>query len=139
MRIVPERDTLPRLLAFVYAPVLLCMGILLNTGAVRTAALPACALLNATGVACPTCGGTRAGLALWRLDPVEAFVQNPLVAAGLIALAAWFAAAAVMTLVPALRHTLQLETHEWRRLRRIALCVFVCTWIYEIVRHLGAD
>lgn len=139
MRLVPERDPLPRLLAFVYAPILLGIGALLTSGLARPESLPPCALLHATGIACPTCGGTRAGLALWRLDPLAAFVQNPLVALGLLALGLWFGAALVMTALPRLRYAPQLDARDWSRVRGAALVLFVCTWIYEIVRHLGAD
>ncbi|MDX2018160.1 MAG: DUF2752 domain-containing protein [Planctomycetota bacterium] len=40
-----------------------------------------CLLRRATGLPCPTCGSTRAILALTRLDPAEALRLNPLVAA----------------------------------------------------------
>jgi hypothetical protein len=51
---------------------------------------PFCAFRLATGLPCPTCGGTRSVLALvqWRLG--EAFWWNPLVALGCIAMCAWF-------------------------------------------------
>ena len=49
-----------------------------------TAKLPACVFRGVTGLPCPTCGGTRAALALARLDPAGAFQANPLVALGLV-------------------------------------------------------
>jgi hypothetical protein len=40
---------------------------------------PVCAFRAITGVPCPTCGGTRALLALSRLDAAAALAWNPLV------------------------------------------------------------
>ena len=47
--------------------------------------LPACAFRALTGVACPSCGATRAIEALARGDLATAFSSNPLVVAGLLA------------------------------------------------------
>ncbi|HSB36249.1 MAG TPA: DUF2752 domain-containing protein [Thermoanaerobaculia bacterium] len=49
-----------------------------------SAKVPACVFRGMTGVPCPTCGGTRAALALAHLDPAGAFQANPLVALGLV-------------------------------------------------------
>ena len=48
--------------------------------------LPGCILYDSTGIACPTCGGTRALWHLSRLHLVESFLANPMVC--LLALAA---------------------------------------------------
>jgi hypothetical protein len=47
--------------------------------------VPPCLFRSLTGVPCPTCGATRAALALARLDPVAAWISNPLAATGLVA------------------------------------------------------
>jgi hypothetical protein len=47
-------------------------------GARLAAALPGCRFKQWLGIPCPTCGTTRAALALARLDLVEAFVHYPL-------------------------------------------------------------
>lgn len=47
--------------------------------------LPACPFRAVTGVACPSCGATRAFEALARGDFATAFAMNPLVVAGLLA------------------------------------------------------
>lgn len=44
--------------------------------------LPDCFFKSTFGLPCPTCGGTRALVALARLDAASAFRSNPLVAAG---------------------------------------------------------
>jgi hypothetical protein len=46
------------------------------------AELPGCLFRAVTGVPCPTCGGTRALLALVRLDVPAALAWNPLVTVG---------------------------------------------------------
>jgi hypothetical protein len=52
------------------------------------AGLPSCFVKQWTGIPCPTCGGTRAALALVRFDVLGALRWNPLVAAGVALLAA---------------------------------------------------
>jgi Protein of unknown function (DUF2752) len=44
-----------------------------------------CPVKVATGLPCPTCGGTRATLALARLSPREALAANPAVTLGWLA------------------------------------------------------
>lgn len=43
-----------------------------------------CPLLRFTGVPCPSCGGTRAGLYLLGADPMAAFAANPGITAAAI-------------------------------------------------------
>ncbi len=50
------------------------------------AGLPACPLHRLTGLPCPSCGATRAALALARLDLLSAFSVSPLAAAGWVGL-----------------------------------------------------
>ncbi len=45
-----------------------------------------CPLLRFTGVACPSCGGTRAGLYLLGADPVSAFKMNAALTAAALTL-----------------------------------------------------
>lgn len=45
--------------------------------------VPACPFKGLTGLPCMTCGGTRAALALGRLDFLGALAMNPLAALGL--------------------------------------------------------
>ncbi len=137
MRIGPERDPLPRLLAFVYAPLGLAAWWLLEHQRMVDLDRLACPLLKYTGVACPTCGGTRAGLALGRLDLHAAFVENPLVALMLILLGVWFGYALLATPLPVLRVTVRLGTGERHLARLLAVGLIVGTWIYEIKRHAG--
>lgn len=48
--------------------------------------LPSCFFREITGIPCPTCGGTRAALALLSGDLAGAFHANPLVAAAFVLL-----------------------------------------------------
>jgi hypothetical protein len=84
-----------RQLAFLWGGAALACAAAAPFAADFSAQAPACAFHALTGVACPTCGGTRALLALARLDVASAVAWNPLVAlavlvfilGGLVALA----------------------------------------------------
>lgn len=135
MRLIPERDPLPRLLAFVYAAIGGAAWWLIEHQILFDTDRYACPLLAHTGVACPTCGGTHAGLALGRLDVIGAFTENPLIALGLVGLGLWFVYAVLATAVPRLRVNLRTSRGEARVIRILALALVVGTWIYEINRH----
>lgn len=51
--------------------------------------IPRCGLLSLTGVPCPFCGSTRCLIAWSRLDLVQAFSWNPLVATAGLCACAW--------------------------------------------------
>ena len=134
MRLAPETDSLPRLLAFpflaacgVLAGAFLWQGRLLEQAAF-------CPLRTTLGLPCPTCGGTHAALALVRGDVAEAWRQNPLVAAAACGLLLWAATSAVTTLVPSWRFRIDLSPPEKRALRIAAALSLLAAWAYEIVR-----
>lgn len=85
------------------------LGVLALLGAAcAAAALPLCPLANLTGWPCPSCGLTRAALALLRGDVARALALHPLVPLVLLLLSAfagsaWFGY--VRTGRPALRWT----------------------------------
>jgi hypothetical protein len=60
--------------------------------------LPGCFFRSVTGLPCPTCGGTRAALALARLDLPAALHANPLVALALLFVVVGGVAAGAMAL-----------------------------------------
>ena len=60
--------------------------------------LPVCLFRELTGLPCPTCGTTRAALALSRLDLAGAIAWNPLATLGALVFVLGGAAAAVASL-----------------------------------------
>ncbi len=124
-----------RLLAFVYGPMAVGIWWAVERGLLWPADHHACVLLERTGVACPTCGGVRAALAFGRGDPAGAFLQNPLVALGLVVLAMWFLWAVVATVRPAWRVVPTPSPGEARVLRIAVVMLVAGTWVYEIIRH----
>jgi hypothetical protein len=71
-----------RQLSLLWGAVALALVALSPLGATLAAALPSCLFRDFAGIACPTCGTTRAALALARLDPLRALAFNPLATLG---------------------------------------------------------
>jgi hypothetical protein len=96
--------------------------------------LPPCALYAITGCPCPTCGATRCVLALLHGRVGEAFGWNPMVFAGLAALALvnLYTAAALVARLPRLR--LSVSRMEGRVLRVAFVITMAANWTYEIHR-----
>lgn len=136
MNLVPERDGLPRLLAFVYAPMIAAGWWAVQEGWLWPPGSRSCVLLERTGLACPTCGGVRAVRALGAGQPLEALRQHPLVTLGLAAAGLWFLYAAAATLVPSWRRSPAFSPRETTALRRGGLALIAAAWLYQIVRHL---
>lgn len=93
---------------------------------------PPCLLHRWTGLPCPTCGGTRAALALVRGDIVAAWGWNPLVTVGLLALVVANAYAAVVLLfrLPCLRLDAAVAGAAWWR--AAAFGALGLNWAYLI-------
>jgi len=136
VRLVPERDPLPRLLAFVYAPMTAGLWWVVQRGWLWPPGSRSCVLLETTGVACPTCGGVRAVRALGGGHVGESLRQHPLVVPALALAAAWLLYAAAATVLPRWRRSLALGPREARALRLAAGLAFVSVWAYQILRHL---
>ena len=98
--------------------------------------LPPCAFRAVTGCPCPTCGATRCVLALLHGRLAEAVAWNPLVFAGLAALALLnlYAAGVLLARLPRLR--LSFTAMEVRVLRIALPMLLVANWAYEI-RRIG--
>ncbi|MFQ5669206.1 MAG: DUF2752 domain-containing protein [Acidobacteriota bacterium] len=112
-------------------------GFLLVAGlaAARTRAwmalAPGCVLKAVTGVPCPTCGGTRAALALAGGHPLAALGWNPLVGAGLMALALYVPYAWLVTagrLPPLRTGWLRPPMPVW--LRGTMAGIVLADWVY---------
>lgn len=92
--------------------------------------LPTCPIKAMTGLPCLTCGTTRAGLALSRMDLAGAFSINPLAAV------AWFALVGG-GLVVGLLALLDIPVREpdWRLslpIRCLLAMVFLTNWAYLV-------
>ena len=93
------------------------------------AGAPACAFRSLTGIPCPTCGGTRALLALGRLDVFAALAWNPLVT---LATALFFAGGAI-ALVRALRGQGVPDPAPPRWAGAAAAAAFAANWAFVVV------
>jgi len=94
------------------------------------AAAPACPVKSISGFPCPTCGATRAAVALAALDPWTALALNPLVTCAWMGLVLGGIAALVVSLtgrpLPTLPRRLPLAL-------RVAIVVVVAAnWLYLV-------
>ena len=65
------------------------IGLIMLLAPVASSAPVLCNFKRFTGVPCPTCGTTRAAIALTRGDLIEAVALNPLTTIGILVLAGW--------------------------------------------------
>lgn len=90
-----------------------------------------CPLRRYTGVPCPTCGGTRAAVALATLHPMRALAFNPLVTVALVVVPLW-----------ALRRwTKGHSPIDWFPSRRVVwflLALLMLNWAYVLWHQYGA-
>ena len=89
-----------------------------------------CAFKKWTGYPCPTCGGTRAVSALARGRLGEALAWNPLVFAGLLALAAWALLSLCVEVVGRREMEVELTRLEKWLARALALLLVLGGWAY---------
>jgi hypothetical protein len=134
MRLRPETDPLPRLLALVYLAIAALGWVALRWWGDGIARAARCPLFELTGLPCPTCGGTRAALALARLEPGAALQANPLVTVGALALGLWGAWGAAATAAPRLRAGVEFGRAERRIWRLGAAVALAAAWGCQIVR-----
>lgn len=96
--------------------------------------LPACPLRTLTGVPCPTCGSTRAGLSLAQGDPLGALHLNPLATlAGIGFVLGGVVAPAWIGLV---RRVPDLPSRWPVGLRVAALAAIVANWVWLLASGL---
>lgn len=92
--------------------------------------LPACTFRAVVGLPCPTCGATRAGLALARGEWLTALAHNPLFVVGLGVLSIW----SLLSVLKKLRgKTMSCETQSWPWLRRVVIGAILLNWLYLIL------
>jgi len=101
------------------------------------ALLPACTFRAALGFACPSCGVTRAGLALAQGELRLAFAYNPLFVIGLGILAIWSAKCCLEKLsgkeIKQAFADKILKKIRGKWLRWLAISAIVCNWLYLII------
>lgn len=96
-------------------------------GEVRTT----CLMRRATGVPCPSCGGTRAATAALQLDFAGAFGHNPLI----------MSAAVILLVVLLLRLAtgqairLDLSTAGWTVAAFVLIVLLVANWAWVLRQH----
>lgn len=134
MHLIKEQSPLPRLLVFPFLVLALASAFLLQRWPQLVLGLANCPLRDMTGLPCPTCGGTHAAVDLAHGSLFSAFLANPLVAVGAMALGIWAIYALIATLIPNLRHCLILGPKEKRATRILAALFILSTWIWEIIR-----
>ena len=132
MRLVPEINSLPRLLVFPFGLLTLFGFLAVRLAPEKVMQLAHCPLRDLTGLPCPTCGGTHAAVSLANGRLAEAFAASPLVAGGAILFALWLFAGVATTVVPAWRRSLELSPGEKRTARVLAVLIGVCGWIWVI-------
>jgi len=132
---VSEPDPSARQLAALWGGAAMALLALAPFGPRLAAALPACPVHTLTGLPCPSCGTTRAALALAAGDPLAAFAANPLAALGwLAAIAGGLAALALLAFGRPLP-SLPGWPERWRWPLAVALAA---DWAYLIGRELAA-
>ena len=92
--------------------------------------LPACPIKSVTHLPCPTCGTTRAAVALSRLDLAAALTINPLAAVSWVLLVGGGLVAGLWVLTGR-----PIREPDWRlsvRARWFLVLVVVANWIYLI-------
>ncbi|MBS3821935.1 MAG: DUF2752 domain-containing protein [Phycisphaerae bacterium] len=91
-----------------------------------------CPMKHLAGIPCPTCGSTRAGLAMLAGDPVRAWLWNPLV----VSITA--VACVVMGIRLATGWTLRLNftQREWRIATALLILAVLANWTYLL--YIGA-
>ncbi len=86
-----------------------------------------CMFRNVTGLPCPTCGSSRAALAVARGRPLDALVFNPLMTAAAALAITWLGVRVVL----ARRLELDLSPAMWS----VIAVLLGANWVYVILEH----
>lgn len=107
----------------------LAAGLVLMTGPLPEMVCP---FRGMTGLPCPTCGATRAGLALVSGDILLALRMNPPAAVALLGLAPYVAYALVVAWLDWPRLRVRFSAADWLLCRGAVLASVVATWAFLI-------
>ena len=119
-----------RQLGFLWGLVALLLVAMAPLASQLVATLPACPLHTLTDLPCPTCGATRAALALSRLDLAGSLVANPLAALAWIFLVAGGVVAGMFALAG-----IPVREPNWNlsvRSRAVLVTILVANWLYLV-------
>ena len=105
-------------------------GAVIIIGKVLGVSASACWFRRLFGFPCPTCGGSRALLALLEGRLLAAIGWNPLVTALLCIAPAWILARLLLGRSP----SLELRTREWRALPALIVLFVAIDWAYVLAR-----
>jgi hypothetical protein len=133
MQLLPERDPLPRLLAWIFFVLALLAVLVFRFWGRSIEVVAFCPLRRLIGLPCPSCGGTHVALALARGDVPTAFALNPLLTTAACLLALWIAYGMLATLIPAWRRQWVFTEQEKRALRWLAWLSLLAGWAYQIL------
>jgi hypothetical protein len=89
-----------------------------------------CLMQRVAGLPCPTCGTTRALVALAHGQTPAALAASPLATLTVLGLGLWALAALVLTAAPRLRRRVEASPGEGRRLLVVAAILLVANWLW---------
>jgi len=97
--------------------------------------LPACTFRSVVGIPCPSCGATRAGLALAHGELFSALLDNPFFVIGIAVLSVWSFMRTAKWWSGKGREDKALNFNITRRqrLKRAVMAAIILNWIYLIV------
>jgi len=95
------------------------------------ALMPACLFHSITGLPCPSCGSTRAAMALSHLDLASAFGMNPLAALAAVAFVFGGLAAGIAALIG---RPLRFYSPSERTIRLLVILAVTANWGWLLLR-----
>lgn len=134
MNLRPETSPFPRVLVGPLLALSALAWVWLHWRPDLVARVAHCPLKDATGIPCPTCGGTHAAIALARGDLATAWWANPLVVLIAAGLALWSLWALAASFVPRWRRGVELGPGEKKAARILAALLIVLAWVWQFFR-----